>query len=75
MSKSRECFREEIVHVYVNPEELRRWADEMEKKMSTVLPGQLVWTYPLFGDYGLKVMLTADQGWFHDRNYWSTYYG
>lgn len=66
-----ECYKEENIHVYVNPDDLRQWADAMEKQMETCHAGQLVWSYPIFSNDGkLRVTLTADQSWFHERDYW-----
>lgn len=64
--------KEEIIHVYVSPDDLRDWADQMEERMKKVLPGDRIWVQPVFSDDGrLQVHLTANQSWFHERDYWS----
>ena len=60
--------RLETIRLFLNPNQLRRMATDMERRMSTLSAGSEVWSES-FNDYdsGLTGKLMADQDWFHRR--------
>ncbi len=60
-------FEQREIVVFASPDELRRWADEMEKRWLTIRPGEVTFIDFLMHKQDMKVSLHLDQQWFHKR--------
>ena len=60
-------YIETVVRLYVDPDQLRKMAAQMETHMDKAHVGDRVWSERFYGDNDLCVELLADQTWF-DRH-------